>query len=189
MTEHARPACMHVSGRGSDVHAVAGDATSVPLPLDTFSLTRPGVLKVSSVPTATTWSWHRCRKSWAKSNTSHASRTHFSGHPPFCLTDQIQDFSSPHSGSLICLKKQLAELKEVLCFHLLSRFSRVQLCETLCPVALLAPLSMGFARQEYWARLSCSPPGEFPNPGTELMSSLSLALADRLFTASANLSL
>ena len=28
-------------------------------------------------------------------------------------------------------------------------------------------LSMGFSRQEYWSGLSCPPPGDLPNPGTE----------------------
>ena len=32
-------------------------------------------------------------------------------------------------------------------------------------VAYHAPLSMGFFRQEYWSGLSCSPPGNLPNPG------------------------
>ena len=30
-------------------------------------------------------------------------------------------------------------------------------------VALKAPLSMGFSRQEYWRGLSCSPPGYLPS--------------------------
>ena len=37
-------------------------------------------------------------------------------------------------------------------------------------VALQAPLSMGFPRQEYWKGLSCPPPGDLPDPGIELMS-------------------
>ena len=28
-------------------------------------------------------------------------------------------------------------------------------------------LSMGFSRQEYWSGLSCSPPGDLPDPGIE----------------------
>ena len=45
-----------------------------------------------------------------------------------------------------------------------------QSCLTLCDpwtVALQAPLSMGFSRQEYWSGLPCSPPGDLPNPGIE----------------------
>ena len=34
---------------------------------------------------------------------------------------------------------------------LLSRFSRVRLCETPWTAAYQAPLSMGFSRQEYWS--------------------------------------
>ena len=45
----------------------------------------------------------------------------------------------------------------------------LQLCQTAIPgtVAHQAPLSMGFFRQEYWSGLSCSPPGDLPNPGIE----------------------
>ena len=41
-------------------------------------------------------------------------------------------------------------------------------------------LSMGFSRQKYWNGLPCPPPGEPPDPGTELASP---ALADGFFTA------
>ena len=51
---------------------------------------------------------------------------------------------------------------------------------TLGTVALQAPLSMGFSRQEYWSRLSFPSPGDLPDPGTELVSPV---LAGRLFTA------
>ena len=34
-------------------------------------------------------------------------------------------------------------------------------------VALQAPLSMGFSRQEYWNGLPCLSPGDFPYPGIE----------------------
>ena len=37
-------------------------------------------------------------------------------------------------------------------------------------VALRAPLSMGFPRQEYWSGSPFSSPGDLPNPGTEPMS-------------------
>ena len=43
-------------------------------------------------------------------------------------------------------------------------FSRVQLCVTPWTVAVQAPLSMGFSRQEYWSGLPCSPPWDLPNP-------------------------
>ena len=46
-----------------------------------------------------------------------------------------------------------------------------------------APLSMEFSRQEYWSGLPCPPPGYLPNPGIELGSFTSAALAVRFLTA------
>ena len=43
--------------------------------------------------------------------------------------------------------------------------SHVQLFATPCTVALQAPLSMEFSRQEYWSGLSFPSPGDLPNPG------------------------
>ena len=34
-------------------------------------------------------------------------------------------------------------------------------------LALQAPLSMGFSRQEYWSALLCPPPGHLPDAGIE----------------------
>ena len=42
---------------------------------------------------------------------------------------------------------------------------------------------MGFSRQEYWSGLPCPPPGDLPNPGIELESLISPALAGEFFTA------
>ena len=53
----------------------------------------------------------------------------------------------------------------------LSHVSRVQLCVTQWTVTLQAPLSVGFCKEKYCTGLSCPPPGDFPNPGTELTSS------------------
>ena len=44
---------------------------------------------------------------------------------------------------------------------------------------------MGFSRQEYWSGLLCPPPGDLPDPGIELMSFTSPALAGAFFTTSA----
>ena len=44
-----------------------------------------------------------------------------------------------------------------------SHFSRVQLYATLQAVACLAPLSMGFPRQEYWSGLPCPSPADLPD--------------------------
>ena len=49
----------------------------------------------------------------------------------------------------------------------LSRFSRVQLFATSWTIALQAPLSMGFSRQESCCGLLCSLPGDLPNLGIE----------------------
>ena len=46
-------------------------------------------------------------------------------------------------------------------------------------VALQAPLSMRFSRQEYWSGLPFPSPGDLPDPGIE---SLSLALVGGFFT-------
>ena len=58
--------------------------------------------------------------------------------------------------------------------------SHGQLFATLWIVALQAPLSMGFLRQEYWGGMSFPSPGNLPNPG---IKSVSLALAGGFFTA------
>ena len=47
-------------------------------------------------------------------------------------------------------------------------------------VALQAPLSMEFSRQEYWSGFPFPSPGDLPDPKTELAS---LALAGEFFTA------
>ena len=62
-----------------------------------------------------------------------------------------------------------------------------QSCPTLCdPMNSRpqAPLSMRFSRQEYWNGLPCPPPGDLPDPGNELSSLTSPALAGRFFTTS-----
>ena len=51
------------------------------------------------------------------------------------------------------------------CLCMLNPFSRVQLFATLWTIALQAPLSMGFSRQEYWSGFTYPRPGELPNPG------------------------
>ena len=66
----------------------------------------------------------------------------------------------------------------------LSHFSCIQLFVTLWTVTL-APLFMGFFRQEYWSRLLSPPPGDLPDPGIEPASFMSSALAGGLLSASA----
>ena len=67
----------------------------------------------------------------------------------------------------------------------LSHFIRVQLFVTLWTVAAQASLSMGFSRQEYESGLPLPRPGDLPDPGTDLASFISPALACRFFTTSA----
>ena len=65
------------------------------------------------------------------------------------------------------------------CVHAKSDFSCVQLFSTPWTVALQAPLSMGFSRQEYWSGLPYPTPGDLPHPGIEASSP---ALAGKFFT-------
>ena len=55
--------------------------------------------------------------------------------------------------------------------------SRVQLFVIRWTAARQAPLSMEFSRQEYWNGLPFPPPGDLPDPGIELTSPASPALA------------
>ena len=50
----------------------------------------------------------------------------------------------------------------------LSCFSCVQLFAIPWTVVHQASLSMGFSRQEYWSELPFPPPGDLPNPGSNL---------------------
>ena len=77
----------------------------------------------------------------------------------------------------------LLVLSNILCV-LCSFASIVRLSVTLWTVAHQTLQSMGFSRQEYWSWLSCPPPGDPPNPGTEHLSFMSPALAGWIFTTS-----
>ena len=57
-----------------------------------------------------------------------------------------------------------------------------QSCMTLCDPVDGSPPGL-FSRQEYWSGLPFPSPGDLPNPGVELVSLASPALADRLLTA------
>ena len=52
---------------------------------------------------------------------------------------------------------------------------------TLRTVALQAPLSRGFFKQEYWSGLPCPPPGDLPNPGIQPASLMSPSFAGKFF--------
>ena len=58
--------------------------------------------------------------------------------------------------------------------------SRGRFLETPWTIALQAPLSMEFSRQEYWSGLPFPSPGDLPDPGFKPASS---ALAGRSCTA------
>ena len=64
----------------------------------------------------------------------------------------------------------------------LSHFSHIWLFAIIWTVALQAPLSMGFSRQEYWNGFLCPPPGDLPHPGVEPAFLMSPELAGRFFT-------
>ena len=68
---------------------------------------------------------------------------------------------------------------------MLSRFSHVQLFLTLLTVAHQAPLSMGFARQEYWSGLPCPPPRDLPEPGIKNVATSPGLQVGGFFTTSA----
>ena len=68
------------------------------------------------------------------------------------------------------------------CVCVLSHFSCVSLFVTPWSVALQAPLSVGFSKQEYWSRLPFSSPGDLPNPEVQLTSLRTIALPGRFFT-------
>ena len=63
-------------------------------------------------------------------------------------------------------------------YGMLSCFNHVL---TLRTVPLQAPLSMGFARQDYWSGLPCPPSGDLPNPGIKPTPLRSPALAGGFF--------
>ena len=63
--------------------------------------------------------------------------------------------------ALLC--QEIVERECSMC--VLSLFTRVQLFATPWTVALQAPLSVEFCRQEYWSGLPGPPPGDRPNPG------------------------
>ena len=66
---------------------------------------------------------------------------------------------------MFCLWKYI-----LFCACVLRRFSHVRLFATPWKVALQAPLSMGFSRQEYWSGLPSSPPGDLLDSRVEFAS-------------------
>ena len=80
--------------------------------------------------------------------------------------------------------------KELSCryqVYVLSRFSPVRLSGIPRTVALQAPLSRGFSRQEYWSGWPFPPPGDLPDPGIEPESLASSAQSGRVLYHSRHL--
>ena len=73
--------------------------------------------------------------------------------------------SSEVDGPRACYTEWSRSKREKQISYTLSHFSRVQLSATLWTVALQAPLSMRFSKQEFWSGLPCPPPGDLPHPG------------------------
>ena len=84
------------------------------------------------------------------------------------------------------ISKHITSQNRVVCAHMLSHFSCVQLCATPWTLAHQAPLAMGFSRQVNWSGLPCSPSGDLPDLGIESVSLISLALAGGFFSTSTN---
>ena len=117
---------------------------------------------------------------------------------PALITCPVSSSPGSKSHSLICTvvwhfytllaESPLVEVPRVLSpprnapMCMLSLFSHISLFAALWSVALQAPLSMGFSRQEPWSRLPCPPPGHLPDLGMEPTSLMSLALAGGFFT-------
>ena len=74
--------------------------------------------------------------------------------------------------------------QSMLYIYILRNFSHVWLFATLWIIALQAPLSMGFSRQEHWSGLPCPPLGDLPDLGIQPVSLTSPALEGRLFNIS-----
>ena len=67
--------------------------------------------------------------------------------------------------------------------YMLSHFILVRSFVTPWTVDCQAPLSMGFSKKECWSVSSCPPPGDLPDPGTEPLPLMSLALGGRFLPA------
>ena len=88
--------------------------------------------------------------------------------PPIsvCLSLCLSDI---HTNAHTACKNLTSGVKRP-CAHAQS-LSRVRLSVTPWTVALQAPLSMGFSRQEYWSEWPFPSPGDLPDPGVESGSS------------------
>ena len=89
-----------------------------------------------------------------------------STHKPFLWRSDF--FTVQHSHPYITTGKTIALTRQTLVGKVkVKLFSRVRLFATPWTVALQAPPSMGFSRQEYWSGLPFPSPGDLPDPGIE----------------------
>ena len=106
-----------------------------------------------------------------------------------CPKTKFSSYSRCFLTSYFCIPVPYNEKYiPVLCLHLyiwmmINSFTHVQLPATLWTVAWETSLSMGFCRQEYLNGLPCPCPRDLTDPGIELASFMSPALAGRFFTA------
>ena len=87
---------------------------------------------------------------------------HFQGKP--CNNRVIQIYAPTTIAEEVKVEWVCEDLQDL---QKVKSLSRVQLFATRWSVAHQAPLSMGFARQEYWSGLPFPSPGDLLNPGIE----------------------
>ena len=87
----------------------------------------------------------------------------------------------PNIPNILLAPFYVSHFYSLLCMHVWL-LSHAWLFKTPWTVAWQVPLSTGFSRQEYWSGLPCPPPGDLPNPGIELASLISPALAGSFLT-------
>ena len=101
-----------------------------------------------------------------KESLSQACVCFLSGHGHFDSVLHRQWISSWQSWKI---PETTTDISEASPTHavIVQSLSRVQLFATTWTVALQAPLSVGFSRQEYWGGLPLPSPADLPNPGIE----------------------
>ena len=87
--------------------------------------------------------------------------------------------------AVLHLEMHTKSYRNILTMCMLSHFSRVQFFVNQWTIALQAPRSTGFSRQEYWSGLPLLSLGDLPNTGIEPTPLLSPAMAGGFFTTSA----
>ena len=116
--------------------------------------------------------WLRLYVKWRKSLTKNEYVCVYI-HTYFCI--HINVYIYTHTYVLWCVQPYsvTSVVSETPCFF-----------DTLWTISRQALLSMGIFHQEYWSTLLFPSPGDLPNPGIKLISVMSPALADALFTPS-----